>query len=310
MNERSFNMIEKIPLKWCHLQFEIAPKDTMSISLYPAMTIRGGLGYAMKEQLHQHHLYEKLFVEHQGERVNGQYIAYNRPMIIRTGINHQKIYRKHETYKFDMILFGDVIDAYKEIIMAMVLFGRAGIGKDQSPFYIKRITMMRPPFYKVICDNGEWVSQIESTTWSQVEGAITSFPEKIKLDFKTPLRLKVNGAYQQDVPFTCLVENIARRVKSILHYHQGITLPTTFVEEMTQKAMEVEEVYRRFSRKSYKRYSTRQEKTVYLDGIEGFSIVKGAAIQELFPLLYVGQFLHVGKQSMFGLGQYDLFQYE
>lgn len=303
-------MLETIPLQWCQLQFEIAPTEKMSIPLYPAMTIRGGLGYAMKEQLNHQHLYEQLFEEQEGERIEGRYIAYNRPMIIRTGINRQKVYYKEDSYRFEMILFGPLIQAYQEIILSMESFGSAGIGKDKAPFYVKRVIAKTPGMNKIIYDDGEWIGQLAPFTWPQISTVFSKFPTKIKLDFKTPLRLKVNGAYQQDVPFTCLVENIARRVKSILHYHQGVTLPTTFVEEMTQKAMEVEEVYRRFSRKSYKRYSTRQEKTVYLDGIEGFSIVKGAALQELFPLLYIGQFLHVGKQSMFGLGQYDLFQYE
>jgi hypothetical protein len=57
-----------------------------------------------------------------------------------------------------------------------------------------------------------------------------------------------------------------------------------------------------------KRHSGSQNRTIPLGGLMGQLVLRGpkAALQALYPLLQLGQTLHIGKEVMVGLGQYQL----
>ena len=56
------------------------------------------------------------------------------------------------------------------------------------------------------------------------------------------------------------------------------------------------------------RHSGPQNRTIPLGGLMGALVLRGpkAALQALYPLLQLGQTLHIGKEVMVGLGQYQL----
>jgi CRISPR/Cas system endoribonuclease Cas6 (RAMP superfamily) len=58
----------------------------------------------------------------------------------------------------------------------------------------------------------------------------------------------------------------------------------------------------RFQRAS--RYSSRQGRRVPLEGVVGRIVYQGDALDELVPLLALGEALHVGKGTALGMGRY------
>ena len=53
------------------------------------------------------------------------------------------------------------------------------------------------------------------------------------------------------------------------------------------------------------RYSSRQQRNTPLDGLLGVLRLHGN-LSAFEPLLHLGQWLHVGKETVFGLGRYTL----
>jgi hypothetical protein len=52
------------------------------------------------------------------------------------------------------------------------------------------------------------------------------------------------------------------------------------------------------------RYSSRQAQEMHLGGVLGSYRISNAYLEPLWPLLYLGQWTHAGKNTSFGLGQY------
>lgn len=56
---------------------------------------------------------------------------------------------------------------------------------------------------------------------------------------------------------------------------------------------------------NWTRYSSRQQQKMLLGGVIGELILEGE-LQEFLPFLKLGEYLHIGKNTVFGLGQYRL----
>lgn len=56
----------------------------------------------------------------------------------------------------------------------------------------------------------------------------------------------------------------------------------------------------------WRRYSSRQDQEMQLGGVIGGYRLPGANLAPLWPLLYLGQWIHAGKNTSFGLGRYEL----
>lgn len=309
--------INEIPLQWCQLQFEIAPYEEMSLPSYPAITIRGGLGYELKNAqctCHQdicvcEHIqfYRQLYEEQSGVKHEEYgYIAYNRPFIIRTRHNYKRTYKKTDAYTFEILLFGEAICKYRDLIVAMEAFGQKGIGEKMSKFYVKQVRSLGAPIPVTVYNDGEWIEDVHINKLSDLVLPYKKKVQKVKIQFHTPTRLQIDGIYQQQVSFEAMMENLLRRINSLLYYHQNELLDRDLYHEILERSKEVEEIIQSYNKVKYRRFSTRQHQEMFLHGIEGWSIVKGPEIHSLLPLLYLGQFCHIGKQTTFGFGEYSI----
>lgn len=52
------------------------------------------------------------------------------------------------------------------------------------------------------------------------------------------------------------------------------------------------------------RWSSRQQQSMKLGGLLGRLPLPAAGLDQLWPLLWFGQYVHLGKNTSFGLGQY------
>lgn len=304
--------IATIPVQVARLQFTIQPLEEMHLGKYPAITLRGGLGYALKQtacnciDTHEEScIYARLFEEFEGVIWDEQYVPYVRPMIIHTGINHQFTYKKYETYQFEVLLFGEMIQHYDMLILAFKQFGRNGIGDEQQKFRLLQVSSLESMIPTIIYDNGAVYAEPKPLQWDLIQ-QLPQQPMNVKLTFTTPLRLKVQGEQQYDVSIEVLVDHLLRRMKSLSYFHQqALRVDEDWCAEMIEHAFNVETNHSAFKYVKYNRYSTRQKKHIRIDGIEGHLKLQHVS-SNLLALLYVGQFMHIGKQTVFGLGHYQL----
>lgn len=126
----------------------------------------------------------------------------------------------------------------------------------------------------------------------------------ITISLLTPLRLRFDGRITDKVEFHVLIRNLLRRISSLSYFHCGEKLEIDF-KGLIERAGAVK------MRKSdtqwfdWERFSTRQEKWMSLGGITGTVSYEGD-LAEFTPLLKLGEYVHVGKGTSFGLGKYEI----
>jgi len=309
-----------IPLEYSVLTFEITPVDEMVLPSYPAITLRGGLGYALKNktclkdtnvcretcQQKDTCIYPELFEEMEGVVVDGRYIPYARPYIIRSGHNKKRNYRVGEKYTFEIILFGKAIKHYPYFIAAMNRFGEKGIGYLKQPFRVSKVYSQQPVLKNVVYDGEILYSKPFVQSLSTVQNALPDVAvSSLTLKFHTPVRLLQEKEVFRNIEFVQIVENLLRRIESLTYFHQGEFFELDS-EELIEQAFEVGIEHSRLENVKINRFSTRQKSKMMLDGQEGEITFKGNHLERYLPLLYLGQFIHVGKQTAFGLGQYEI----
>lgn len=300
--------MDKLPLNFAVLQITITPVYQFQLPAYPAITIRGGLGYALRQVLDDDEVYRKLFEELEGETVNEQYIPYTRPFIIRTGYNGKRLFQQGETFTFEILLFGDAVSYYQYFISALNLFGQNGIGKANQPFHVVQIVSLGDKIPRKIFEIGDLFNAPYVISTSDLDGSNFSINNPLELDFITPVRLKLHGENQSEFGLVEVVDSLLRRLESLLYFHhEKYSLNREWKEEVTQSAINSEIHDAHFQYVAYERFSTRQKQKMYIDGVVGNLIVSNLHSADLVKLLYLGQYIHIGKQTAFGLGQYQLY---
>lgn len=127
----------------------------------------------------------------------------------------------------------------------------------------------------------------------------------ITLSFSTPLRLQQNGAALPPHRLTPrpLLLAAARRASLLAEFHASGAPPIDW--KALAAAADALKDERHLEWRDWTRYSSRQKQAMTLGGAVGEWTLTGNLTQAL-PWLHLGQWLHVGKETVFGLGGYRL----
>ena len=122
------------------------------------------------------------------------------------------------------------------------------------------------------------------------------------LDFVTPTRVVHAEALTPEPDFHVLIRVLLRRLSNLAYFHCGTELNLDFRGLITA-AEQVETVSSDLRWHDWERYSARQDTRMKLGGVVGRVTYQGN-FQPFLPLLQLGEIVHVGKGTSFGLGKY------
>lgn len=125
------------------------------------------------------------------------------------------------------------------------------------------------------------------------------------LRFETPLRLQQNGQAlpPQRLQARTLLLALARRASLLAEFHGGFDTPLLDDFATLREACAGIHDEKQLTWRDWKRYSSRQKQEMRLGGVVGTWRLEG----DLAPFalfLRLGEWLHVGKETAFGLGRY------
>ncbi|OBX09351.1 CRISPR-associated protein Cas6 [Gallibacterium genomosp. 3] len=128
------------------------------------------------------------------------------------------------------------------------------------------------------------------------------FSSQMALDFQTPLRLQENGKPLRvnQITLERFLISLAKRISLLMEFHATpINLDfSTLIEQISQ----IEATHKLYWQ-DWTRYSSRQKQKMTLGGVMGTWQLKNIP-NEWAKLLFIGQWLHNGKNATFGLGHY------
>lgn len=233
------------------------------------------------------------------------------PYVIEAPAHGSQSYQVGEILEFDMVLFGQALSHLSVIILAWRRALLHGLGREKN---------QKAELVEVLHCNPDNRSEL-ATIYSeerpilQPHNTQISIPEftgaqNVHLKFNTALRLQVNGkiAGLDELSPALLLRNIVRRVSFILQLQQPETPLNLEVEQLNLLADSVGGD-KDLHLKRWTRRSNRQQHIMELNGWVGHWLLQGVSA-ELLPFVWLGQYLHVGKNTSFGLGGYEISQRE
>lgn len=228
------------------------------------------------------------------------------PYIIEPPPWGERKYFRGEVLSFHFTLIGHAIDHLNIVIMAWQRALARGIGAGQGTAHLKTIYYCTRQNETLIHSSGENILPHSPKQILPYE----PLTKKVILEFITPLRLQENGNALPPSRINAkpLLTALVRRASLLAEYYGGG--PLYEAEQFAALAQVAACINADTSLRWYDwtRRSTRQGRTMQLGGCIG-SITLSGEIIPFSSVLYIGEWLHVGKEASFGLGQYRLHSY-
>lgn len=223
------------------------------------------------------------------------------PYVIEPPCWGEKTYAPGETLTFHLVLAGRALNQLPLVLWALVKSFKRGVGKGDGTARLIRVIHVGETETVVLDDP-------ESTLveHSPIVPSAPTFPnDALTLFVDTPLRLQKNGHPMDADTLTArdLLMALVRRIALIHEFHGAGALPLNFTELAQQAQTITGEKELRW--RDWTRYSSRQQQKMTLGGVVGKWTLTGN-LTPFLPFLYLGQWLHVGKEATFGMGGYRL----
>ena len=232
----------------------------------------------------------------------GQYYVPH-PYIIEPCLDGRTAYEPGDTFSFTLVLFGRGLDCLPYFIVAFQEIEKLGLGAGRYPFTLESVEQIIGDSHVTIWKGGQSLFQSpkrEDLSWCLKKEAKPS-GEMLKLELETPMRLVFEGEMATALGFPVLMRALFRRIGFLAKAHGSVPLELPF-RELLQKAGGVDTVLSKLSWQEWERYSARQRQKLQMGGLVGSVCFKGRW-QEFLPFLRMGEIVHAGKGTVFGLGK-------
>lgn len=225
------------------------------------------------------------------------------PYVIETEFDSARDHQLGAHLSFDMVLVGDSIVQLPLIIAAWRLAFSSGVGNSNGTAEL--IAVEHAP-----TEQEPTTIYSESSPTLQRHDSHIAIPtfktaENVHLSIDTPLRIEHRGALvgTRDISPGIFFRHLIRRVTLQVNAQNNETYSLERIRELNALADQIQDTTRQLNWRDWKRYSSRQKQEMTLGGLMGdWQLDQVPA--ELLPIIYLGQWLHVGKEISFGLGKY------
>lgn len=310
-----------------HFQLTLEPLEALHLPPHKGSALRGGFGHTLKRlvcvqpQVCQQHChlrnrcpYGYLFETSPPEEAETlrKLSEVPRPFIIEPPTASRMLFVPGEELPFGLTLIGRGIDYLPYFIAVFRELGEVGLGRRRGQFRLKAIDAVssydnrRETVYRAedeLVRTPHLILDSRAITARAVELSDRS----LTLDFLTPTRLKHDGRWVNSGPsFQVLVKSLLSRISSLSQFHCGQPLEADF-RGLIDRAAGVQLVESKTQWEDWSRFSGRQQQEVELGGLVGRVAYEGN-LQAYLPLLALGEWVHVGKGTVFGNGQYQIQQ--
>lgn len=142
------------------------------------------------------------------------------------------------------------------------------------------------------------------SAWAREQSSLAAVASHWVLRFLTPFSYRFEDRFGEKLTFTIFLRNLLRRF-TLLSVYSPLTQPIDYRGLLEQAAAISVRDDSRLRWQNLKRYSARTDRRMKYHGWTGDLALQGP-LSPFLPYLKLGEFLHVGKMTSFGLGQYQI----
>jgi len=310
-------------ISWLQVRITLRAKDPLQLPPYKGSTLRGGFGAVFKETvcvvdhrdcarclLRSRCAFPYVFdtpVPEDAARLR-KYLAAPHPFVFLPPLEEKTLYSPGEMLSFDLTLIGKGADFLPYFIYTFERLGeKRGLGKGRGQFAVESVTWLSPEGEEVQIYSGaekmlrNSFRPITIRDLPPLHLPSLHFP-LVTLHFLTPTRLLYAEALTPTPEFHMLIRTLLRRLSNLAYFHCGAELDLDF-RGLIAAAEQIETVHSDVHWYDWERYSARQGTRMKLGGFIGNVTYQGD-LDLFLPLLRLGEAVHVGKGTSFGLGKY------
>lgn len=309
--------------RFARFRLVLRADEPLQLPPYAGSTLRGAFGHAFKRVvctlrgqdcstclLKQTCAYSYIFLTPlpPDARIMRLYRAVPHPFVIEPPLDDHKSYTPGDLLSFRLILIGKAIDYLPYFIYTFSEVGKLGLGRGRGRCSLTAVHQIGPDGAETaIYSSGDQTLRPGPRPTTLVDLMIRPAPSpRLTLQFLTLTRLKHAGQYTSDLDFRLLMSQLLRRLSALSYFHCGSELQLDF-RGLLDRAAAVKTLDRRLDWHDWERYSSRQDQKMKLGGFVG-RITFEADFAEFWPYLLLGEHVHVGKATTFGLGKYEVLQ--
>lgn len=245
-----------------------------------------------------------------GSGALSRYRSIPRPFLIEPPSTIRTNFNPREIFSLDLVLIGKAIDFLPYFAIVFGEMGESGIGRNRRKFKLDKIIAVGLENEKEIYNSEENVLRTfdMSYTWSSIlNGNRIKNPDdnRINIHFETPTCLKDRGNYTRKPEFHVLFRQVMRRISALSFFHQGFSLQADY-SGLADRSRNVKIVRDTTLWQEWERFSNHQQRRIPMGGVVGTVSYEGGDINEFLPWLRLGEHVHVGKNTVSGLGKYSM----
>ena len=313
--------------------FSARCKTAILLPPYSGSTLRGGFGHAfrrivcalkgkectdclLRDQCIYAYVFETPIPD--DSQMMRKYTVAPHPFILEPAVNNQRTYKEGEDLSFGLTLIGRATDYLPYFIYALDELGRIGIGKGRGKYELRQVLEENPLKDEASISqeqgNGRVIYRGKDKMLAQSKGPVrwsdilTASPQplaEMRFSFITPTRIKYKNSLTKDLEFHVLFRNLLRRISLLSYFHCGHRLDDQGFKDLIEQAKHIKIVKRVLYWHDWERYSNRQETRMKMGGFMGEITYEGD-FEPFRPYIRLGEYVHVGKGSSFGLGRYEV----
>ena len=302
-------------------QFFLKVLDYILLPAYKGSTLRGGFGHAFKKVvcvnkericgsclLKEKCVYSYVFETppHSDTSRMRKYPYAPHPFVITPPLEESREYGKGETLCFELTLIGKSIDYLPYFVYTFDELGQIGLGKGKGRYQLEEVRSQKDRNKEeTIYSSRDKILHKSFKVWNIEELLESSSNTKtLTLNFITPTRLKFDGKLSSKLEFHILMRNVLRRISLLSYFHCDTDLDLDY-KGLIERSQEIKVDKENLSWFDWERYSSRQETKMKMGGFIG-SITFRGDLEPFMPFLLLGEFIHAGKGTSFGLGKYQI----
>jgi hypothetical protein len=235
-----------------------------------------------------------------------RYQALPHPFVLEPEITSARDIPEGGALHLGVTLIGPAIEHAPYLIHALNLAGQRGLGRGGGGFAVAAVER------EEVLGSERWdqVYAVERGEYARRETpppVIPNAPAAVHLRLLTPLRIKRHGRFVGAREFTSgvLLRNLYARLAVLAALYAGA--PDHFAwQPVGEQAERVHLAGSHLRWYEWTRFSSRQNTRMQMGGLLGELELAGPALATFWPALWLGQWVHVGKGTSFGLGGYRL----
>lgn len=290
----------------CRLQWQLRLDGALRTPRFLGSALRGLLGHGLRKtacvtglkhcrgcSLVDNCVYVRLF-----EPTAATSGAARVPYMLAVPVTGHRHLPAGAALSFEMTLLAPQQRELPYLLHAFEVGGRLGIGPEHTTFRVRDVAFQARPgeAWRSLLADDQTLTLPEPMEWT-----FPPAPSSVRLEWVTPWRFKRHQHFLKPKDFSpaILLEGLLYRTFEL----RGERPSRDWLGRARGTTLHGDA---RLEWQDWSRYSSRQKARMQVGGLMGQVVLEGDELGRWWPLLWAGQWLHLGKFTSMGLGRYRL----